>query len=243
MPSLHLRQPSMASCSASPLFAASNALLVHPQALRERLKHAEGSLTERSDQLSESERERLRLQQASASSGSSSDEQRRMLAELKEAQKAANTAESRAMDAQRRLEVAQAKQSELQAEIARLMEQLRAAQQNEGLADEAMDLRSRLQNALDMVGKMKRDVEGEEKRAREATERAERAEMTSREQANELQRARKEAQRASAQSKAEDSAERLRLQVSDDRRLTPSSAPCLPHTHAASPIGRPPVMC
>ena len=184
----------------------------HVQALRERLKESQGQLTERSTQLSDSERARDILAQQAGSASSSADDHRKLVGELRAAQSTANHAEARALELERKLDVSSAKASELQAQLTARLNELKAAQGLAAHADEAANLRVQLQQALDQLAKLKRETDESSRGVRDAYERAERAEAASREQQAELQRARQAAQRAAQQAGAESSAEVLRLQ-------------------------------
>jgi uncharacterized coiled-coil protein SlyX len=186
------------------------------QALRERLKDCQGQLSSKTSQLDSSERAREQLSSQASAPSVPNEEHRALLAELRTAQGTANNAEAKALGLERKLDVALAKQSELQAQLAAKLNELKQAQSRAAESDETPDLRRRLQAALDEASKGQREADGASERAergiRDASERAERAETTLREQATELQRARAAAQKAAASADAESNAELRRLQ-------------------------------
>ena len=125
------------------------------QALRDRLKESQGQLECASAQLSDAERAREQLTKQAGAASSSAEEHRQLLSDLRHAQTSANSAESRALDFERRLEVASQKQSELQGQLSGKLQELKAAQSLAAQADEAGDLRARLQTTLDQMARVK----------------------------------------------------------------------------------------
>ena len=110
----------------------------------------------------------------------------------------------------------------LQQQVINLQEQLQRALSNTAAADEACELRGRLDAALEQLQKSRKEADGEGRVAREALERSERAEGLAREAAAELQRLKKQSQRADQAKDSQSQAEilRLRQELREQQRLT-----------------------